>query len=372
MIYFLSFVFVISVLIFVHEFGHFVFAKKYNIPVTKFSIGFGPKIFGFTRGETEYRLSAIPLGGYVSMVGEQPNSKVPPELEHRSFRSKPPHVKFLVAFAGPAFNAIFAFLVMWIAFMVGAPMISSKIGSVVPGSPAARANLAANDMIVRIDGGEVSTWQEVTRHVRSSGELKPIKVDILRNGKKYRATVVPEVSDVTSMFGEKTKGRQIGIFSSGDREIFRKGIIAAAQESVRFCAEGVMLVAKAVVMLVKRTLPLESLGGPLKIATVTGSAAKSGVMPLIAMMAMLSINVGVMNLIPIPVLDGGHMMFSAVEALRGKPVGLKVHNYANWFGVVVLVTLTVTVIYNDLVSVVKSYAKNKTPAAVSEPSRNNR
>ncbi|MBE0606950.1 MAG: RIP metalloprotease RseP, partial [Deltaproteobacteria bacterium] len=167
MIYFLSFIVVLGVLIFVHEFGHFIVARKLGVGVTKFSFGFGPKLAGFRRGETEYILSAVPLGGYVKLVGESEGEEVPPEQLARSFQQKPVWVKMAIVAAGPVGNLVFAILVFWIVFLGGVPSLTTRIGDIAPDTPAARAGFRKGDVVLRIDGETVATWEDLATKIRA-------------------------------------------------------------------------------------------------------------------------------------------------------------------------------------------------------------
>ena len=366
----IAFAFVMGLLVFAHEMGHFLVAKKSGMAVPTFSIGFGPKIWGFTYRETFFKVSAIPFGGYVEVLGEKPGEAVPPEMEHKTFRSKSPAVKFIFAFAGPAFNAIFAFLLFMGIFMKGAPMISSKIGNVAPESPAARANLLPGDIISGVNGENVSTWYQINRIFGSNKNGNAIRLEINRDGNLYATTIVPERGEVVNEFGEIVTGWKIGIFHADEKGLLKIGFIGAARESVIRCRYVVVIVGASIKRLVLRKMPIESLGGPMKIASVAGDAARAGFLSLLSIAAILSINMAVFNFLPIPVLDGGHLLFSIIEAFRGRPLGLSAYRFLNVIGASFLVILTVTVIYNDMVSFVKSKSvKQPVSQSISAPEK---
>jgi len=361
----LAFVFVMGLLISIHELGHFIVAKKNNVAVPTFSLGFGPKIFGFTRGETHYKLSAIPFGGYVELFGEKPDQVIPPEKEHLTFRSKPPLVKFAVVFAGPAFNGALAFLLFLAIFMLGVPMVSSKIGSVEAESPAAIAGLLPGDFISSVNGKSVSTWHQVSRILNSQGEGKTLQLEVIRDGIRHEASIVPVRGEVVNKYGEKSTGWRIGIFHANDRGSLKTGFFSAAKESSLHCKEIVVLIIGSIKRLVLRKTSLDSVGGPVMIASFAGSAAKTGLLSLLSLTATLSVSFAVFNLLPIPAMDGGHILFSIIEALRGRPVGASAYKNLNFVGASFLVIFSVTVFYNDIVSFVKSRAvKEPTPQSL--------
>ncbi len=366
LVYVLAFLFAMGLLVFVHEFGHYAAAKRLGVGVTKFSIGFGPRLFGFERGGTEYVVSAIPMGGYVKLVGEKPGERVSEALRSMSFAEKPPRVRFLVAVAGPFSNMVLAVVMFWVAFVAGVPMVSPTIGRVSDGSPAAEAGLRAGDRVVSIDGREPESWSAMTRMIRRGRPGEALAVVFERNGERFGAKVTPQVAETKNIWGEPSRERVIGVFAGGVPREVRFGPVAAVGKAVRYSGEMVALVATALWKLVVGALPADSLGGPLRIAQIAGSAAKVGFMSLLTFTAALSVNLGVLNLVPIPVFDGGHIAFSAVEFLSGRPIHAKAYNVANWIGVVVAVSLTVLVFYNDAVYYVKARASGAPRAAAAK------
>ena len=208
-----SFIVVLGVLIFVHEFGHFIFAKLFKVGVEKFSLGFGPKLFGKKIGETEYLISAFPLGGYVKMVGENPEGEVSAEDEARSFATKPPLQRMIIVAAGPVFNLLFAYLIFITLFMSGIPATPAKISEVVEGKPAARAGIRAGDMVTSIDGKSIKHWDELAKMVVESNG-KPLEVRVRRDGQELTFRVVPEFQADRNRFGEAVKSPVIGVKSS--------------------------------------------------------------------------------------------------------------------------------------------------------------
>ncbi len=348
MIYFLSFLVVLGILIFVHEFGHFLVARRLGVGVTKFSFGFGPKLAGITRGETEYLISAVPLGGYVKLVGENEAEEVPPEDRERAFSHKPVWVKMAIVAAGPAANLGFAFLVFWALFLGGIPALTPKIGDVLPDTPAARAGIEAGDLVVRVGEKEITTWEELAAGIRESGAGKELPLTVRRGGKEFRVTVTPETREGRTIFGEKTAGPKIGVVAS-DEVIHRKihpvaAIGRAAGETWRIISLTVLTVVK----LVMRVIPSDTLGGPILIAQMAGDQAKEGISPFAYFLGLLSVNLGILNLLPIPILDGGHLLFFSIEAMRRKPLSAEARVMAQQVGLAVILMLTALVFYNDI------------------------
>ena len=348
MIYFLSFIVVLGVLIFVHEFGHFIVARKLGVGVTKFSFGFGPKLAGFRRGETEYILSAVPLGGYVKLVGESEGEEVPADQLSRSFQQKPVWVKMAIVAAGPLGNLVFAVLVFWVVFLGGVPSLTTRIGDIAPDTPAARAGLLKGDVVLRIDGAPVDTWEDLAAKIRAGSSGRPLRVTVQRDGSETTIPVAPEMREGRTVFGEKVSEPKIGIVA-GQEVAYRKigpgtAFLRAGQETGKL----IYLTVMTVVKLVTRVLPSETLGGPILIAQIAGDQARQGISPFAYFLGLLSVNLGILNLLPIPILDGGHLLFFSVEGLMRKPVSPQVRTLAHQVGLALILTLTALVFYNDI------------------------
>ncbi|MGB5995267.1 MAG: RIP metalloprotease RseP [Candidatus Deferrimicrobiaceae bacterium] len=348
MIYFLSFLAVLGILIFVHEFGHFIVARRLGVGVTKFSFGFGPKLAGVTRGETEYLISAIPLGGYVKLVGESDEEEVSPEERDRAFYGKPVWVKMAIVSAGPIANLVFAFLVFWVVFQGGVPALTPKVGDVMPDTPAARAGIEAGDLVVRIGEREITTWEELAAGIQESGAGKELAMTVRRGEKEIQVTVIPEIREGLSIFGEKIDGPKIGVVAS--KEVIHRKInpVAAIGRAAGETWRIITLTVLTVVKLVMRVLPSDTLGGPILIAQIAGDQARQGISPFAYFLGLLSVNLGILNLLPIPILDGGHLLFFSIEALRRKPLSPQVRMMAQHVGLAVILMLTALVFYNDI------------------------
>jgi len=347
-IYFLSFLIVLGILIFVHEFGHFLVARRLGVGVTKFSFGFGPKLAGIKRGDTEYLVSAIPLGGYVKLVGENDTEEVPAEERDKAFYGKPVWVKMAIVSAGPIANLVFAFLVFWVVFQSGVPALTPKIGEVLPDTPAARAGIRAGDVVVRIGGKGITTWEELAAGIRETGAGKDMGMTIRRGEEEIRVTVTPEIREGRSVFGERVDGPKIGVVASKDVIKRKMNPVAATVRALRETGRIVSLTVLTVVKLVMRVLPSDTLGGPILIAQIAGDQARQGISPFAYFLGLLSVNLGILNLLPIPILDGGHLLFFSIEALRRKPLSPQARAMAQQVGLAVILMLTALVFYNDI------------------------
>jgi regulator of sigma E protease len=351
-IYLLSFAIVLGILIFVHEFGHFIVARRLGVGVTRFSFGFGPKLVGIRRGETEYRISAVPLGGYVKLVGESEGEDVSPEQRERSFLLKPVWVKMAVVLAGPLGNLLFAVLAFWVLFLGGVPTLTAKIGDVLPESPAAEAGLRKGDVVVRIDGKAVEAWEDLASGIRESGAERPVHLVVRRDGEEFPVTVVPELREGTTIFGEKDFEPRIGI--AAGQEIVHRDLSPgeAFVQGVKETGRLVYLTALTVVKLVMRVIPSSGLGGPILIAQIAGEQAQQGLQSFLYFLGLLSVNLGILNLLPIPILDGGHLVFFAIEGLRRKPLSPQVRLLAQQVGLAIILMLTMLVFYNDIARII--------------------
>ncbi len=339
---------VLGVLIFFHELGHFLVARWVGVRVLKFSLGFGPRIWGFVRGGTEYCLSAVPLGGYVKLLGENPGEAVRPEEVPYSFSHRPLRDKALIVIAGPLANFVLAWVFFVLVFSFqGKPVYLPQIGKVLPDSPAAQAGLKAGDLIVAVNGRPIQSWQELNEVIKKSAG-KPLRLTIKRGEQKLILVVTPRLREVKNIFGEKVKVPMIGIMAAGKAEFQKVAPPKAIWESFLMVVAMIKLTLVSIVKLIERVLPLSTLGGPLFIAKLAGEQAQAGLWPLVSFMAVLSVNLGVLNLLPIPMLDGGHLVLFTIEAVRGKPFSEKTKELVMKVGLAILIVLMMVVFYNDI------------------------
>lgn len=354
----LPFLIVLSVLVFVHELGHYLVARYCGVRVEVFSIGFGREIFGFTdRHRTRWKFSLVPLGGYVKMFGEtdgadEPDARPMSDEERReSFHHKRLGQRAWIVAAGPLANFIFAVALMIGVFAgTGIPAPLAGVGSVMEGSAAAEAGLMEGDRILRIDDVPVVWFEDVRLIVRDRPE-QAIVIDVLRGETEHRLTAVPHRSADTAG-GEAPDGIGVlGIRPDPDHIGYeRVGVVAAVRESVERSYGLTSQILTAVGQIITGERGTEELGGPIRIAQLSGQMAQDGVISLIFFMAALSINLGLINLLPVPMLDGGHLAFYLVEAVRGKPVDKRIQEYGFRLGLLFVLLLIVLATWNDLVN----------------------
>jgi regulator of sigma E protease len=342
---------VLGVLIFVHEFGHFLLAKLLKVRVEIFSLGFPPKLISKQIGETDYRISVVPLGGYVKLLGENPNDEVPPELLPHSFLHRPLWQRAAIVLAGPTFNFLFAVLALFMLFAIsGLPYVPTEVGKVIEGAPAERAGLKAGDVIVAVDGTPVKRWVELSRQIRQRGG-QPLSLTIKRGDQDLNFQVQPEKRESINLFGQKVMAFQIGVASSERLVTEELGTLRALEEGLFYSLRIAALTLQSIYKLVAREISMDTLGGPIMIAQVAGKQAEMGFAHLIHFMAVLSVNLTLLNLLPIPVLDGGHLLFLFLEAVRGKPLEVKHREMAQRVGMMLILTLMVLVFYHDIMRV---------------------
>lgn len=332
-------------LIFIHELGHFIAAKLSGVRVLKFSIGFGPKIIGRKIGETEYLISAVPLGGYVKMYGEDVEEEVVDPK--RSFKHQPVSRKIFIVLAGPAFNIIGAVLLFWFIYVYGIPVLKPTIGEIMEDSPAKYAGLMKGDRIIEIDGEKITNWFDMAQKIQQSPN-KNLNFKIEREGQIFQLTITPQERETKNLFGEKILVGQIGIKPSDEFFIKREDPITAFKKSFEKCYEIIELTYLTIVKIFQRVVSTEVIGGPILIFQAAGKTAEQGLVSFLSFAAIISINLGVLNLLPIPVLDGGHILFFLIEALRRKPLSEKFVSVSQKVGIVLLVALMMLAFYNDI------------------------
>jgi len=421
----IGFILVLGFLIFAHESGHFMFAKLFRVKVLVFSFGFGKRLFGFRKGDTDYRVSLIPLGGYVRMAGDNPEENVAANPDE--FLSKPKWQRFLILFAGPLMNVVIA-----IAFIAGLAMVGTEqlvsrpvVGEVLANEPAARAGLKEGDLIVSINGERVNDFEDV-RMLISMNAGTPLAVMYDREGVRHTTTLTPKREDgdfgpigkagmypgVDPIVGRVVPGTpaQLAGVRAGDRivsadgkpvrglvdfgniseklkakalpievlrgtqrvslslpptadeelgsgrgivpptKIFKLSFIPALQYSVKENWRMLRYAFAAIGRLFRSEGSVKELSGPINIARISGEMLKRGWMSTVGLMAMISLQLGIMNLLPIPVLDGGHIMILLIEGIARRELSLRVKERIQQAGFAVLATLMIVVLYNDVVS----------------------
>ncbi|OGB98216.1 MAG: RIP metalloprotease RseP [candidate division NC10 bacterium RIFCSPLOWO2_12_FULL_66_18] len=430
---------VLGVLIFVHELGHFLVAKRSGVGVLKFSLGFGPKLIGIKRGETEYLLSAFPLGGYVKMIGEDPGDESAEAADlKRSFSRKGVGTRARIILAGPAANLLLPVAIFWGIFtfagqpyflpIVGTPekdspaaqaglaagdevkaldgrpiarweeikaavqassgralrltlvrsgqtvemsvtpramktrdvfgqeieawdlglhpLLSTRIGQVLPGQVAQQAGLQIRDRIVALDGTPVAEWEQLAKAIHASPG-RAVRLTVERGGQRFDVTVTPQPTKQRTATGEEEIGL-IGIGPAPESQYRRLNPLAALTAGLKNTVDLSVLIVQGFVKLVEGKISPKTIGGPILIGQMAGEVAQRGPVELLSFTALLSINLAILNLLPIPILDGGHLMFSLIEWFRGKPVSLRKREIAQQVGLVLLVGLMIFAFYNDI------------------------
>jgi regulator of sigma E protease len=344
----ISAIFVLGMLIFVHELGHFLVAKLAGVGVNTFSLGFGPRLLGIKRGGTDYRLSAIPLGGFVRMVGEHPGEEIDPQDIPRSFSHKPVAWRLAIVAAGPICNIIFALATYYLLLMAwGLPTMTTQVGEAIKDQPAALAGLETGDRVLAIDGLPVEHWGEIASAVQGS-QGRPIQILVDRRGRQVSLSVRPQAHQMKDIFGEERQVFRVGIKASGETIIKPVGAVQAVGMALNKTYLAGEIIVVSVVKLVQRKVPADTLGGPILIAQVAGEAARHGLAPLLDLAALLSVNLAILNLLPIPALDGGHLFFFLVEAITRRPVSISVREKAQQVGMALLIMLMAFIFYNDI------------------------
>lgn len=359
--YVVPFLAVLTIIVFVHEMGHYLVARWNGVAIQAFSIGFGPELIGFNdRRGTRWRLSAIPLGGYVRFVGDMNAASVPdeefiarlgPELRNQLFVNKNVWQRIAVVVAGPVANVIFTFLVLYALLLgYGKYTVPAVLDEITAGSVAEQAGLQSGDLVRSVDGYAVRGFEDFQRLVATAPE-RQISVVIDRGGAAQTMTLVPQAATTKDRFGKEHRIGRIGVTKSidpNDVVLYRPGPVEAVGmtfEEIRFIIDrtaaflGDFFVGRG---------DVEQLGGPVKVAQVSGEVATLGILALVNLMALLSLNIGIFNLLPIPMLDGGHLAYYLVEAVRGRPLSPRVQEIGYRFGLAVVLALMMFTLVNDI------------------------
>jgi regulator of sigma E protease len=439
---FLSAVILLGIIIFVHELGHFLFAKLLGVRVLKFSLGFGPKLAGRKYGDTEYLISSIPLGGYVKMLGEEHAEELKEEEKPFAYNYQPVWKRFAIVFFGPLFNLIFAACIFILVFVSGVPVPYPDVGKIVNNSPADKAGLMTGDRVieinetpvqgwdeidnlvdentgnpllfkikrgsdiikisvtperkqekgifgeenwiwylgvspliypgigevmkdsraeeaglkkgdgvVEIEGVAIKTWQDMTEIIYENPE-KPLRFKIKRKEHFIDLSITPEKKTFNTLEGEEKKIGLIGIKPSERNFTKKYGVSKAVTLGVKKTWDMSVLTVVSLVKLVQRVIPADNIGGPILILQMAGEQASRGFLSFFLFMAIININLGILNLLPIPILDGGHILFLGIEAIRRKPLNEKIISIAQRIGLAIILTLMGFALYNDILRLI--------------------
>ena len=351
-----AFVFILTVIVFIHEFGHYFVARRCGVRVEVFSIGFGPELFGWTDGAgTRWKFSLLPLGGYVRMFGEggmpgaegEDAREMTAEERAVSFQEKSLARRTAIVSAGPLANFVLAIVVWAVLFAtVGQRVTPPNVGTVQSGSAAEEAGLKPGDLIVSIDDKEIERFSDLQRVISVSPGV-PLRLGLRRDGRELTLTVTPKLKEITDVLGNRHEVGLIGV-SPADTAFVRHGpataVLKAVQETYRYAT----LLLEVLGEIISGTRSSKELGGPIGIFQMSGQMAEFGLPTVFWFIAMLSVNLGLINLFPIPVLDGGHLMFYVVEAVRGKPPSERFMEYGFRVGLGLVLTLFVFITYQDI------------------------
>jgi regulator of sigma E protease len=352
---------VLGLLIFVHELGHFLVAKRSGVTVLRFSLGFGPRLVGYKRGDTDYCISLIPLGGYVKMLGEEPGEEVDEGQRSTSFAFQPVSKRIAIVLAGPFSNFLLAIIIFALIYAFsGIPQLIPEIGSVSAESPAEQAGLRVGDKVASINGRAIGDWEELSRLIEELGEHS-LSLQIDRAGELMMVTVTPRVTEVKNIFGEPVKRPLIGITASGKMVTKEANPAYAVYYSLLQTWHLSKLFVVTIGKLLEGVVSVKTLGGPILIAQMAGQQANEGLLHLIHFIALISVNLAVLNLLPIPVLDGGHILFFLIEGTLGRPIGQKKIEWAQKAGMLLLLVLMVFVFYNDIMRLLPGHKPDFLP-----------
>lgn len=360
--YVLPFIVVLSLLVFVHEFGHYWVARRCGVKIDAFSIGFGPEIFGWTdRASTRWRVALIPMGGFVKMFGDADASSRPdteaaalmdPEARQVSFMHKKLWQKALIVSAGPAANFLFAIVVMTVLFAtVGQPFTPPVIGNIVPGSAAEHAGLKTGDRVLNVDGREVRRFEELKLLV-SLNPGQPIALNVQRNGEALNLIATPAIVDERDRFGNVERIGQLGVYPSTELVMRHEDPATALWQASRETWSITSNTLGVVWQMIIGRRGTEDLSGPIGIGQMSGEFWREGFVPLTQFMALLSISLGLINLFPIPVLDGGHLLFYAIEGVRGRPASERALAFGFRVGFALILSFFIFVMWHDLARII--------------------
>jgi regulator of sigma E protease len=355
--YVVWFLVVLTVLVFVHELGHYWVARRNGVRVEVFSIGFGPELFGWTdRAGTRWKISAVPLGGYVKMFGDADPASTPDtgnlsqmsDAERSvSFHHKRLGQRAAIVAAGPIANFLFAIVIFaGVYSIVGQPFTPPEITGITEGSAAEQAGLKPGDRIVRINGVEIERFEQI-REIILLNLDRPVELVVLRDGQERTVTASPRIDETTDSRGNVVRTPLLGIVGK-KVEFVRHGPVESIWRGVAETWRQTAGTVQALGQIITGRRQTDELGGPIRIAEMSGDVARGGPVALLIFMAVLSVNLGLINLFPVPMLDGGHLLFYGVEGLRGRPLGARAQEYGFRIGLVLVFSLMLFATWNDL------------------------
>ncbi|PLY06107.1 MAG: RIP metalloprotease RseP [Arcobacter sp.] len=342
----ITFLLVLSFLVFFHELGHFLAARYFGVTVHVFSIGFGKQVYSKIWRGTKWQIALIPLGGYVKMKGQDDTKPGLQEAGDDSYNNKKPWQRIIILFAGPFANFLLAAILYFVIALGGANSLSPTVGKIRDNSPALKAGIQTNDIIVRINNTEIKTWEEIGKTIIDT--KGPLKFYIKRDGKLIAKTINPQISDAKNIFKEDIKKRMIGISPAPKLVTIYHDPISALGFAFDKTIESSKMIFQGVQKLIQGVVPSSDIGGVITIGKVISDASESSIIALLAITALISVNLGVLNLLPIPALDGGHIMFNLYEIITRRKPSEKVFMFLTIAGWFILASLMLLGIYNDI------------------------
>lgn len=346
MLTFFLFIFILSLLILIHEFGHFAAARKIGVRVEQFCLGFGPQLLKKKKNHTQYSINAIPLGGFVKLAGDDLEEYKGEKFE---YYSQPPGKRFWIVFSGPMLNYILGILFFWIIFFVGFPTLTTKVGGLLEGFGAKEAGLKVGDKIASIDGKAVGTWDELQEVIHRKKGVDKVRLWIERNNEVFSLDVRIKEKELDDALGQKKNVGLLGITPFGETIEISHGFLESFFLGVKEAWNITLKTYTALWRMITGKLSVrESVTGPVGIFFITSQMAKLGVVAVLHLIAALNISLAIFNLLPLPILDGGHILFLCIEKIRAKTLSLKTERIITRIGLTMIVSLAVLVTYNDI------------------------
>ena len=341
----ISFLLVLSVLVFIHELGHYSVAKYYGVTVYDFSIGFGKKLITRRFFNTNWSLSLIPLGGYVRMKGQEDIDPTNQNMDSDSYNRLSPIKRIMILLAGPGANFLLAFVLYFAVALMPHQTLSPTIGKVLPNSSALQAGLKKGDKIIKINDTKIKTWQEMSKAISSNNSMQ---ITVLRDGVKKYFVLNTKLTDTKNMFKEDIKRKMIGIAPAPVAVTISYGLVDGLGHAYDQTIQSSKMIFQGVQKLLQGVVPHSEVGGVISIGKVISDASSTGIISIFLIAALISVNLGVLNLLPIPALDGGHIMFNIYEMITKRKPNQKVLIQLTIMGWVILLGLMVLGLYNDI------------------------
>jgi regulator of sigma E protease len=363
----LMFIVVLSILVFFHELGHYLAARSVGVRVTTFSIGFGKELFGWNdKHGTRWKVSLIPLGGYVQMFGDTDTKDLKDEEKQEAFLEKGVWQRIWVVFAGPLANFILAIVFLIGLMYNGEEVLAPHVGEVTQGSAAEAGGLQKGDIFLTMDGQGISSWNDVVASIGDS-QGAPMNIVVERNAQAIQLYIAPKIEKRNNLLGEEVIIPFLGVSPIGEVDVIQHSMGQSVVLGFTKTYELTNRILEGIGKIITGSISAKNVGGPVMIAEVAGKAGSQGWYSLIMFMVIISINLGLINLFPIPVLDGGHLLFYFIEAIRGKPLGEKAQEYGYRIGYALILMLMFLAISNDIMRVADKFKSDEPEVSLAAP-----